>query len=253
VPQLLMRMDQERTRLAQAGTIPHLKKISRDPSRLTEGLPKSWRPIALGDACNVVTSGSRGWAEFYADSGARFIRAQNIRFGKLKLGDLALVKPPSNSEGRRTQVFEGDLLLVITGAGVTNPALLDRDLGEAYVSQHVGLVRPTDTQLSSWFLLCLMAPLGGRTELVERAYGAGKPGLNLDNIRSLSVPLAPLAEQRRIVAKVDELTALCDQLESSLTTADDTRARLFDALLAEALSADEDIVPTGAERVAAHG
>jgi type I restriction enzyme S subunit len=64
-------------------------------------------------------------------------------------------------------------------------------------------------QLSRWFLLCLMADAGGRAELVERAYGAGKPGLNLDNIRSLSVPLAP--------------------------PADDTRRRLLDALLAEAL------------------
>jgi type I restriction enzyme S subunit len=80
-----------------------------------------------------------------------------------------------------------------------------------------------------------MADAGGRAELVERAYGAGKPGLNLDNIRSLSVPLAPLAEQRRIVAKLDELMTLCDELEASLTTADDTRRRLLDALLAEAL------------------
>ena len=57
-----------------------------------------------------------------------------------------------------------------------------------------------------------MAPAGGRAELVERAYGAGKPGLNLNNIRSLSIPLPPLAEQHRIVHKVDELMALCDRL-----------------------------------------
>jgi type I restriction enzyme S subunit len=50
------------------------------------------------------------------------------------------------------------------------------------------------------------------------------------------VPLPPLAEQRCIVAKVDELMALCDRLEASLTTADDTRRRLLDALLAEALA-----------------
>ena len=106
---------------------------------------------------------------------------------------------------------------MITGAGVTNPALLEQDLGEAYVSQHVALIKPTNTDLSSWLLLFLMAEDGGRAELVERAYGAGKPGLNLDNIRSLSTPIPPLAEQHRIVAKVDELMALCDQLESELT------------------------------------
>jgi hypothetical protein len=46
--------------------------------------------------------------------------------------------------------------------------------------------------------------------------------------------------RRRIVAKVDELTALCDRLEASLATADDTRGRLLEALLTEALAPDEE-------------
>jgi type I restriction enzyme S subunit len=124
---------------------------------------------------------------------------------------------------------------VITGAGVTNPALLEQDLGEAYVSQHVALIKPTNTDLSSWLLLFLMAEDGGRAELVERAYGAGKPGLNLDNIRSLSTPIPPLAEQHRIVAKVDELMALCDQLESELTDKQTEAARLLESVLHHAL------------------
>jgi len=54
------------------------------------------------------------------------------------------------------------------------------------------------------------------------------------------MPLRPLAEQHRIVAKVDELMALCDRLEASLTGADETRRRLLEALLAEALAPDEE-------------
>jgi len=57
-----------------------------------------------------------------------------------------------------------------------------------------------------------------------------------DVILELPFPLPPLAEQHRIVAKVDELMGLCDRLEASLTAADDTRSRLLEALLAEALS-----------------
>jgi restriction endonuclease S subunit len=64
----------------------------------------------------------------------------------------------------------------------------------------------------------------------------GKPGLNLDNIRMLKVPLPPLAEQHRIVAKVDELMALCDELEARLTTASATRRQLLEATLHEALA-----------------
>jgi type I restriction enzyme S subunit len=233
--ELLKRIAAEKARLVKAGAISRQKESIRDPSRLIEELPATWQLIALGEVCTIVTSGSRGWAEFYADTGPGFIGAQNIGFGKLKLDDLASVNPPLNSEGSRTKVVKGDLFIVITGAGVTNPALLDRDLGEAYVSQHVGLVRLTDKQLSEWCLVCLMAPAGGRAELVERAYGAGRPGLNLDNIRSLSIPIPPLSEQHRVVAKVSALMALCDRLEASLATCEDTRRRLLDAVLAEAV------------------
>jgi type I restriction enzyme S subunit len=72
--------------------------------------------------------------------------------------------------------------------------------------------------------------------LVKRAYGAGKPGLNLDNIRSLRLPLPPLAEQHLIVAKVNELMAVCDRLEAQLTTARRESHRLLEAVLHEALA-----------------
>ncbi len=237
VSRLLERICAEQKRLIAAGAIPKSKvQTSSAPVELAFEPPKNWEPVSFGQLCNIVTSGSRGWAKYYSESGPRFIRAQNIRFGKLRLDDLACVNPPKKSEGTRTQVSQSDLLIVITGAGVTNPALLNRDLGEAYVSQHVALIKPTDTSLSPWLLLCLMAPMGGRAELVTRAYGAGKPGLNLDNIRSLPIPLPPLAEQDRILAKVCDLMKLCDQLESQLTTARSESQRLLEAVLYHALS-----------------
>ena len=59
--------------------------------------------------------------------------------------------------------------------------------------------------------------------------------INLGILAEVLIPLPPLAEQHRIVAKVDELLALCDRLETSFTTGDDTRRRLLDALLHEVL------------------
>lgn len=235
ISQLLERVSKTRASLLVQGQLPRPRDCTPDPSWRPRWLPASWLNVALGQTCVLVTSGSRGWAEFYAESGPSFVRAQNIRFGRLKLDDLARVNPPARSEGSRTQIAVGDLLIVITGAGVTNPAVVDQDLGEAYVSQHVGLVRPALAELSPWLLLCLMANVGGRAELVQCAYGAGKPGLNLNNIRSLTVPLPPLAEQHRIVAKVDELMVLCDALEASLTAATTTRTRLLEATLCESL------------------
>jgi type I restriction enzyme S subunit len=64
----------------------------------------------------------------------------------------------------------------------------------------------------------------------------GLKNVNLTECGALTISLPPLAEQRRIVAKVDVLMGMCDGLEASLTAAAATRRRLFGALLAEALA-----------------
>ena len=67
------------------------------------------------------------------------------------------------------------------------------------------------------------------------AVGATMQNLNQSILLKMSIGFPPLAEQYRMVAKVDELMALCDRLEASLATGDDTRCRLLDTLLYEAL------------------
>jgi type I restriction enzyme S subunit len=71
-----------------------------------------------------------------------------------------------------------------------------------------------------------------------RSAGHGISMLHMtkEKMERVTVPLPPLAEQQRIVAKVDELMVLCDQLEASLTSAATERARLLEALLHEALA-----------------
>ena len=77
----------------------------------------------------------------------------------------------------------------------------------------------------------------GRYYYASNATGVSPSMKNVSRIVILNLPfpLPPLAEQHRIVAKVDELMALCDQLEAALTKTDTTRTRLLEALLHEAL------------------
>jgi type I restriction enzyme, S subunit len=74
----------------------------------------------------------------------------------------------------------------------------------------------------------------------KHATGMTAKGIKAAKLKSLPIPIPPLAEQHRIVAKVDALMTLCDRLEASLNATAATRRRLLDALLAEALAPAED-------------
>jgi type I restriction enzyme S subunit len=90
--------------------------------------------------------------------------------------------------------------------------------------------------MSQWLHLCFISHASARGLLEQLAYG-DKPGLNLSNIRDLVLPIPPLAEQRRIVAKVDELMALVDALETQLATARSSATQLLQAAIAELTTA----------------
>ncbi len=208
-------------------------------------LPHGWAVASMDQLTCLVTSGSRGWAKFYADAGALFIRAQNINTDQLRLNDTAHVRPPSSAEDRRTKVERDDLLVTITGANVTKSARVHLDLDEAYVSQHVALVRPVDTALAPFLFLWTVSPTHGRRKLENDAYGAGKPGLNLDNIRKMVVGIPPLEEQREIVRCVEALFKLADAIEKRVEAARVRPDKLTQSILAKAFRGE--LVPTEAE------
>lgn len=209
---------------------PHSSSATRSSIR------PEWALVRLEQVAGLITSGSRGWAEYYAKHGATFIRAQDINTDELNLDSIAHVCLPKTTEGTRTRVRCHDLLITITGANVTKTALVRQHLPEAYVSQHVGLVRPVLSSLAPFLYLWIVTPSYGRKALERAAYGAGKPGLNLENLRDLLVVLPPLAEQKQIVAEVERRLSVLNILETSITEGLQRAERLRQSILTEAFA-----------------
>ncbi len=236
IPALLKRFRQSVLAAACSG---RLTADWRDENRKSADdgeTPPDWAPTKLGSLVSLVTSGSRGWAEYYAPSGQMFIRAQNISQDYLDLADIAFVQVPAKAEGARTKVQQHDLLVTITGANVSKTALVAQKLDDAYVSQHVALVRLQEPKLAAFVYLVLLSPTHGRKQLLDAAYGQGKPGLNLQNIRDVEFPLPPLPEQQEIVRRVEALFALADKLEARFQRAQAQVEKLTASVLARAFA-----------------
>jgi type I restriction enzyme S subunit len=160
-----------------------------------------------------VTSGPRNWAKHYDEAGLRFYRAQDIGPSGTVVDDSKVfIAPPPGDQGRTATLQAGDLMLVITGATVGRVAVYHDGMEPGCVSQHVAICRlPTDFVNPEFVLWGLRSPLG-HSQLAGQRYGQGKPGLNLTNVRALTLPFPPLPEQQRIVEILCSLQAEVDSL-----------------------------------------
>ena len=144
---------------------------------------------------------------------------------------------------KRSRIINpGDLLLTNSGATLGVPKISKI---RACMNDGVAVLRQFHSvPLNDFSYLYLQSQTSSFRTINQ---GMGQPNLNTPIIAGWFLALPPLAEQHHIVAKVDELMALCEQLEFSLTTGDDTRRRLLDALLAEALAPAEVLDREAAE------
>ena len=172
-------------------------------------IPADWEVVRLGDVAETITSGSRAWSRHFRTDGALFVRSQNIVKGRIDRSDPVFVEAPNDKEAERTRIREGDILVSITGEP-GKATVADEYIGEAYVSQHVAMVRLREHQFSQYVCRSLQSSFG-QEQFSRMAYGQTRPGLNLSDIGDANVALAPLAEQQAIAAVLDGVDATVEQ------------------------------------------
>ena len=211
---------------------PSTKYLVRTPGGQESNGPLSQWPVApLGELAVFITSGSRGWARHYAESGATFIRSQNIVKGQLDFSERQYVAPPEGAEGNRTRVKLGDVLITITGNSVGNVAYVDHDLGEAYISQHVGLVRLQEPSQAEYVCRYLSPGAPGNAQIVASQSGQSKPGLNLQDLRGFAIALPGSEEQRAIAGALSDIDALLSRLDRLIAKKLDLKLAAMQQLL----------------------
>ena len=199
-------------------------------------LPAGWEFVRLGDLTSRLGSGStpRGGQSAYVDEGIIFLRSQNIWNDGLKLDDTAYISNETHKKMLNTHVYPNDVLLNITGASLGRCTIFPEKYVTANVSQHVTVIRLIEPRMNQFLYLGIISPLVQRL-VWGRQVGMAIEGLSKKVLEQFEFPVPPLEEQHRIVAKVDELMALCGQLKARLTDAQTTKLHLTDAIVEQAL------------------
>lgn len=188
-------------------------------------LPNGWHWKTLAELSEYITSGSRGWKSYISNIGDSFIRSQDIKHDALIFENPAFVSLPAKAEGKRTLVRQGDLLLTITGGNVGKCATVPALNQNAYVSQHVALIRLREPWLAEFIHIWMINAFGGRHFLARYIYG-DKPGLNLAQVGSVPIPVPTQSACVAILERLRTYQSMCEKLERQLRAKQEVAAAL---------------------------
>ncbi len=181
-------------------------------------VPAGWSLVPIRRCTRFVTSGSRGWGQFYSDAGSDiFLRIGDLQRDRLELRSVERqrIELPVGEEGVRARTRAGDLLISITADLGSVAAIEPPDAG-AYVSQHVALVRLDPERLNPRFAGYVVSSSAGKTHFEKAAYGGTKVQLSLPDVREMLIAVPPMEEQVRIVQHLDAMT---DDVDAAIGTA----------------------------------
>ena len=173
----------------------------------------------IREMSSIVTSGSRGWAKYYCDNGAKFIRIGNLTRNKIyiDLDDIQHVQLPDKAEGTRTKLAPNDVLVSIT-ADLGSIGLVPNGIGEAYVNQHIAMIR-FNNQMQGEFYAWYLRSEYGQQDLLRNKRGGGKLGLGLDDIRDSRVPVVSNETAESILSIIECRLSVCDSIEHTVDIA----------------------------------
>lgn len=215
-------------------------------------LPMGWEWVRLGQIATQVTDGTHHTPK-YLPTGVAFISVKDIDGNTVSFNDCKFISEEEHRQiNARCNPEKGDLLLCRIGT-LGRPTLVDTDRPfSLFVS--VGLIKlPKSSNLSTYIHLVMKSPLLVDQYQEIKAGGSHTNKLNLGDIPQLRIPVPPLAEQSRIVTRVEALMRLCDALEAKGQLEATQHAQLVSTLLGTlTASTTSEELAANWQRVAQH-
>lgn len=213
---LFLQIQAEKQALIKAGKIKKekpLPEITED--EIPFDIPKSWHWIKLGELVRVIGGVSYKKGDV-SKSGIRILRGGNIQFMKV-LTDEDDVFLPHEYKDNEKQVRVGDILIVASTGSKTiigKAGYVDREMPDTMIGAFLRICRPVYSEIIE-YLRCLFDSEFYRKHIRDLSQGTNINNVKESYITEFVIPLPPLAEQKRIVAKIEELQPLIDRYEQA--------------------------------------
>ncbi len=203
-------------------------------------VPEHWEVRRIKTVSSFIMSGPRGWSERIGEAGSLFVQSGDLNDRlEVEFATAKRVQVNDDAETTRTRLYDGDVVVCVTGAKTGNVAVCFMVSEAAYVNQHVCLVRPTSDVLPMYLGVLLKSRLG-QTYFEISQYGL-KQGLSLEDVREAPVLLPSVDEQRRIIAYLEAETAKLDALTAEAVRAIELLQERRTALISAAVTGKIDV------------
>ena len=171
--------------------------------------PMGWHVADFSEYITFLTSGSRGWAQYFSDNGEYFITIKNVKNCRITLDNVQHIVPPDNAEAKRTRVKEGDLLISITAdlgrTGVVSKEIADHG---GYINQHLTCIRLDQSRIRPLYAAYFLESDAGKNQFQAKNQNGVKAGLNFNAINSLKLLVPPIEVQDAFISFVEQTDKL---------------------------------------------
>jgi type I restriction enzyme, S subunit len=247
---LLEKIAAEKEELIKQGKIKQGKPLRPiRPDEYPYEVPEGWEWVRLGSISRNINYGYTASANLNIKS-IRLLRITDIQNDKVDWNQVPGCE--IDEEKANSYLLQGgDLLIARTGGTIGKTFLVEKPPVRSVFASYLIRVTPSG-ELSSKFIKLFASSILYWDQLYSMCSGTGQPNVNATSLKGLLLPLPPLHEQKRIVAKADQLLALCDELEERKKKRDEARVELNAACLHELTSPEQKKARRAWNRIQSH-
>ena len=176
---------------------------------------QGWCSISLNDCMVEILNGFAFQSGKYVENGIRVIRITNVQDGKIMDDDPKFYPKSSIKEIEKFILKKNDLLMSLTG-NVGRVGFLPNELLPAALNQRVGCIRMNEQFIHKKYLFYYFQTDTFRNDCITSAKGVAQLNISTEWLKRYLINIPPYAEQKRIVAKIEELFATIDKIKESL-------------------------------------